>query len=152
MTVQSGLWLSSNSEIVASGLDNKTVRLWDAAMGEVKQKFQTSDTVSRIAFSRNGSNLETNAGRLDLGTVLATCRALVTKSPPAILFEGSWVKQGGVEFLWLLHKYRRSPHDAHGSLLAIGQPGQSISRSRKARRGREDVPACSGWRGEGTRA
>jgi hypothetical protein len=71
--------------------------------------------------------LDTNIGRLDLGTVLATRRALITEPQSAFLIEASWIKHRGADFLWLPHEYRGNCHDAYGSLLVIGQASGAVS-------------------------
>jgi WD40 repeat protein len=58
---------SPNGKAVASGSTHKTIRLWDAATGEERQKQKTSRTVSEYTFSNDGSNLVTYIGQLDLG-------------------------------------------------------------------------------------
>lgn len=46
---------------------------------EEKQEHRTARFVTRLAFSSDGSHLDTNIGQLSVETVLATDRALVTK-------------------------------------------------------------------------
>ncbi|KAI7279900.1 hypothetical protein KC343_g1845 [Hortaea werneckii] len=71
--------LSPDGKTVASASSDKTVRLWDAATGEERQKHQASSRVSRIAFSSDGTGLEMDVGHINIGTVLGTHEVLVTK-------------------------------------------------------------------------
>ena len=112
---------------MASGSWDKTVRLWDAATGEERQKQETSSVVTKVVFSNNGRNLATNIGQLDLGLASVTHQASVTKLQTAILLDSSWIKVRGVDRLWLPHEYRGGVHDAFGSRLVVGQASGAIS-------------------------
>jgi len=83
--------------------------------------------VSRLAFSSDGSCLDTNTGQLDLGAMFALQGSLVTGPQSDILLESSWIKRGGVDSLWLPHEYRAFCHDVYGSILVSGQASGAVS-------------------------
>jgi WD40 repeat protein len=118
---------SPDGKTVASGSGDKMVRLWDAATGEERQKLQTSRVVSRVAFSTDGSSLDTNIGQLGLGITPAAHRPSITEARSTLLLETSWIKHRDVDFLWLPHEYRGVCHDAYGSFLVIGQWSGAMS-------------------------
>jgi WD40 repeat protein len=118
---------SPDGKTVASGSYDETVRLWDAATGEEMQKHRTSRAVSRVAFSIDGSSLETDIGQLGLDIIPASHRPSTTEPPSTLRLESSWIRYRGADFLWLRHEYRGVSHDAHERLLVIGQLSGAVS-------------------------
>jgi WD40 repeat protein len=48
---------SPNGQLLASGGDDNTIRIWDVATGEVRQTFNHLGPVYSVAFSPNGKTL-----------------------------------------------------------------------------------------------
>jgi dipeptidyl aminopeptidase/acylaminoacyl peptidase len=118
---------SPDGKTVASGSWDKMVRLWDAATGEERQKLKIPRVVCKIAFSSNGSSLETIIERLDLDTEPLKPGPLVTKPQPALSLEASWIKRDNADFVWLPYEYCSNRYDVYGSRLVIGQTSGAVS-------------------------
>jgi WD40 repeat protein len=113
--------------MVASGSDDKTIRLWYTATALESQAHRTLKPVSTIAFSDDGTSLKTDAGRFDLGTVFSTHGKPAINSQCTLDVESSWIKHHGTELVWLPHEYRASCHGAFGSILVIGHASGAVS-------------------------
>jgi WD40 repeat protein len=123
----SAITFSPDGKMVASGSDDKTVRLWDAATAEELQVHRTLKPVSRIAFSDDGTSLETDTGQLDLGTIFSAHGTPIINSQCTLHVKSSWIRYQDTDFVWLPHEYRASCHDAFGPVLVIGHASGAVS-------------------------
>ena len=57
---------SPESKLLASALDDQTVRLWDAATGATVQTLKVDAIADMLSFSNTGSYLETERGLLNV--------------------------------------------------------------------------------------
>ena len=121
------LAFSPDGEKLASGSWDDTVRLRDLATGEELYKQSVTTDVTSIVFSGDGSRLETNIGRLDLGIAPLAHLDSATKPRSDLSLQGCWIRRRDAEFLWLPHEYRGICHDAVGSSIVIGQDGGGVS-------------------------
>jgi WD40 repeat protein len=114
---------SSDSETVASGSWDGTVRLWNVATSEETYKLYVPEVVRKIGYHRDESIWITDIGRLRLGFAADTTS---TEARTTILHANSWIKRNGADFLWLPTGYRGS-HDIFISSLVIGQMSGAVS-------------------------
>lgn len=64
---------SADGQLLASASDDKTVRVWNPATGELKGGYNTQPSyVSSLAFLRDGHSLETDIGQIHLRPEHAT--------------------------------------------------------------------------------
>jgi WD40 repeat protein len=116
---------SPDGKQVVSSSDNKTVRLWDAAIGVALQMLEGHSLwVSSVAFSPNGKQvvsgsrdrivrvwdavtgaaLQTLKGHSDSANSVASLQG--SKVEPALFVANDWVVEGGTNILWLPPDYR----------------------------------------------
>ncbi len=129
-----------------SGSGDRTVRLWDTAMGAALQTLDGhTDSVWSVAFSPNGKQVVSGSGdrmvRLWDAATGATLQTLeghtswvssVAFSPDGKLFpilqvSNHWVVEGDMNILWLPPDYRKSCSATWNRNLVIGHLSGRIS-------------------------
>ena len=91
---------SPDGSRLASGSDDRTVRVWNVATGQVEQTLEGhSDTVLSVAFSRDSSKFH---------------------SFYSVDGAGEWVIQNGSRILYLPFDFRPGHIATKGEILAIG--------------------------------
>lgn len=120
--------LSPDGATVVIASHKWVVRAHDMRTGKIIWTHQAPRGVRKIAFSEDGSRLETDMGQLDPSTGFSK----VLQPPRFALSMGryadySWIKYCGADFLWLPHEYRGDFHDTSASIIAIGHASGAVS-------------------------
>lgn len=97
---------SPDSQTVASGSYDKTIKLWDATTGKEQQTLEGhSGSVQLTGWDSSG----------------AFSHAALNQPNPQLSLTHNWVSFGGERLLWLPSEYRSfSCSDTKGGLLALG--------------------------------
>lgn len=118
---------SQDCELLATA-SNTSVKLWDLRTKEVRTLCST-DKVFQLAFSREGSFLETNIGTLELEIFPSgECKLQPDRS---LCFtsceESEWVSWATKKILWLPDDYRGSCIAAQDNLFAMANKSGKIT-------------------------
>ena len=111
--------ISGDGTLLASGSDDRTVRLWDPRTGRALQKFEDTGDIHSIAFSSDKNTLLTNRGAIPIAHS-PTERVEQGHTDKSLMIESDWIKQGEHNALWLPHEYRSSYMAFYGGNLSIG--------------------------------
>jgi WD40 repeat protein len=120
---------SHDGKQLASGSDDKTVRIWDAATGAVLQKLEVDAVVTALSFSVDGSYLATDRGRVYLAALHGGEEPPSPSSPSAdsIFVQDEWILHGSHRMLWLPLSYRPSCSAVYENVVCIGNASGSVS-------------------------
>ncbi|KPA39026.1 nwd1 protein [Fusarium langsethiae] len=123
---------SADGQRLASGSDNNTVKIWDAATGACEQTLNVGRVLYHLSFDpTSNALLSTDIGLLNLDSPNLTPAVNVQPTEEAILQRAShsgygistdrvWVVQDGKNMLWLPPEYRPVKSAVVGSTVAIG--------------------------------
>jgi WD40 repeat protein len=122
---------SADGQRIASGSDDKTVKIWDAATGACKQTLDVGRVLYHLSFDpTSNALLSTDIGLLNLdrpalppvindrSTEITLPR--VSHSGWGISADGEWIVEDGKKMLWLPPDYRGGMPAIDRSTVAIG--------------------------------
>ncbi|KAH6959986.1 hypothetical protein BKA56DRAFT_500329, partial [Ilyonectria sp. MPI-CAGE-AT-0026] len=119
---------SADSQWLASGSGDKTVKIWDTATGACVQTLNIGTPITHLSFDpMTNSCLSTDTGVLNLGLPSGIDTQLteasfrdVSHCGYGVSTDSIWIVKDGQSMLWLPPEYRASSSAVAGSTVAIG--------------------------------
>lgn len=123
---------SNDGATLASSSVDQTNKLWDPSTGDCKVTMVAPDVVRYIKFSESRSQLMTEYGNIDLGSLPNASTGLSTPltaemttldSQGYVLpveYQGAWIQKDSKSILWVPSEYRTLKYDVRGSVIALG--------------------------------
>jgi WD40 repeat protein len=100
------LAFSAAGDRLASASRDQTVRVWDAKTGQPLHTFEDTDSTQSLAFSNDGSCLETNRGTLLLSLPAQSTSTLASQPPAQRIFVAErWLEVDVDEMVWIPANY-----------------------------------------------
>ncbi|OQU97436.1 hypothetical protein CLAIMM_03366, partial [Cladophialophora immunda] len=100
--------------------DDRTVRLWDASSGEVKQTLKVDAVIRTLLFSDDSTFLRTDRGSLYIAH-LSPGKDVPRRTLPLSISVGKqWVSRGEDKILWLPFERRTSVVATYENVVVFG--------------------------------
>ena len=118
---------SPDGTVVASGSDDETVRLWNASTSQEIHRFNNLRFVRRLAFTDNGSSLNTDVGTFDITQYSPSSNTTPSVVITHLELSNEWIRYHHEDLLWLPYEYRGSCSAVYKDTLIIGQRSGAVS-------------------------
>ncbi|EGP85547.1 uncharacterized protein MYCGRDRAFT_44834 [Zymoseptoria tritici IPO323] len=123
----SAVAFSPDGQVIVSASFNKTVRLWNATMGEMIQLIPNAGRSSRITFAADGKAVQTDTGIFLLEQAVSGLPGDFSTWTTSLELRDQWICNRDKDLLWLPYEYRGYCSAIHKTTLAIGQPSSAVS-------------------------
>ena len=115
---------SLNGQLVASGSDDQTVRLWDVQEAKHRMTISLLFFPKQLKFhldsdllSINGTTYSVRSGTM---AITGASRSHDSTRKPLLYADGEWVVKDSRRILWLPPEYRPWQQASHGDTIVLG--------------------------------
>ncbi|KAE8326170.1 hypothetical protein BDV39DRAFT_193890 [Aspergillus sergii] len=119
---------SGDSQLLASGSNDNTIKLWDPATGALKHNISTDGVVTNIKFSEHLPLLTTNIGSFDIQICYGNLSFNSVKKVTEVSLEADrWITIQGQRELWLPPNYEPISLTVKDSIIALGSTSGRVA-------------------------